>query len=164
MDLSIQISAKSTTGRPVGQEGESECTSTSSLGSRPSHQHGIATTKQKNENGKRSTSLPAPKRNKVSQKELDRLKKERKHGESKMTHKEYIETLPEKFHDRERTHNQYFSGLVILFAEPMNDKWPPVRPKLDLVCLSGCNESSFQARSSCSFVALPTRSHFALLL
>jgi hypothetical protein len=112
----------------------------SSLGKNLSAQHpskvpGIISASNPVENAKKTVPALVLKPKKLTRKDLDRIRKERKDRESKMTHKQYIETLPEKYYDREVTHSQYFAGAVILFVAAMTEMKEATREKLSLVRL-----------------------------
>jgi hypothetical protein len=101
------------------------------------HSNGLGAISTSNliENAKKAVPALAAKPKKLTKKELDRIRKELKDRESKMTHRQYIETLPKKYYDREVTHRQYFAGAVILFVAAMTEMKEATREKLSLVCL-----------------------------
>ncbi|CAG8706312.1 15080_t:CDS:2, partial [Acaulospora colombiana] len=79
-----------------------------------------ATTSKSTSKGK-GPEVP-PKEKKMTKKAMQALLKERAEREKKMSHKEYIETLPDKWPNREKEYSQFLSGAVILFAERMWEK------------------------------------------
>jgi hypothetical protein len=138
----------------------------SSLGKNLSAQHpskgpGIISASNPVESAKKTVPALVPKPKKLTQKDLDRIKKERKNRESKMTHRQYIETLPEKYYDREVTHSQYFAGAVILFVAAMTEMKEATREKLSLVRLKLFYKKSYMKGT---FTALSTRSYYIVHL
>jgi len=131
--------------------------SPSSLGKNLSAQHhsrrpDIISASNMVENAKKTVPALVPKPKKLTQNDLDRSRKERKDRESKMTHRQYIDTLPEKYYDREITHSQYFAGAVILFVAAMTEMKEATREKLSLVCLKSFSEKFYMKGTFHSFI------------
>jgi hypothetical protein len=92
----------------------------------------------KNEPKKKGSEAP-PKEKKLTKKAMQALIKERAEREKKMSHKEYIETLPDKWPNRTKEYSQFLKGTVILFAERMWENRAAVRDKLDRVSAMSIN-------------------------
>jgi hypothetical protein len=88
--------------------------------------------KSKNEPKKKDSEAP-PKEKKLTKKAIQALIKERTEREKKMSHKEYIGSLPDKWPNRTKEYSQFLKGAVILFAERMWENRAAVRDKLDRV-------------------------------